>query len=277
MMDRLRRHWPEYLMEAALLGLFMVSACLATALLEHPASPVVRAVPFPMARMLLIGLAMGGTFVLLARSPWGKRSGAHMNPSATLTFLRLGKVNPVDAGFYVLFQFLGGIAGVQLAALILGKLIRDPSINYIVTMPGAPGPITAWIAEAMISFGMMTLVLNLTASKDLARYTPFFAGALVAVYVTLEAPLSGMSMNPARTLGSAFSAAAWSWIWVYFTAPPLGMLVAAEVFLRMHGEHRVACAKLHHQNHHRCIHCGFPGHLRRGAAVSAAAEGQALS
>jgi len=79
------------------------------------------------------------------------------------------------------------------------------------------------------------------------------AGILVATYITFTAPLSGMSMNPARTFGSALPAHVWTHLWIYCTAPLLGMLAAAEVFLRRHGAHRVLCAKLHHQNTKRCI------------------------
>jgi len=73
------------------------------------------------------------------------------------------------------------------------------------------------------------------------------------IYISIEAPVSGMSMNPARTAGSAFSAWNWTAIWIYFTAPPLGMLTAAELYIRSHGAQRVLCAKLHHENQERCI------------------------
>jgi aquaporin Z len=63
-------------------------------------------------------------------------------------------------------------------------------------------------------------------------------------------------MNPARTFGPAFVAQVWDGLWVYFTAPPLGMLMAAEVYLRLRGPAGVECAKLDHQNEKRCIFCG---------------------
>jgi len=75
----------------------------------------------------------------------------------------------------------------------------------------------------------------------------------------LEAPFSGMSMNPARTMGSAFSAELWTGIWIYFTAPPLGMLTAAEIYLWRKGGSAVQCCKLHHSNDKRCIFCGANG------------------
>jgi aquaporin Z len=79
----------------------------------------------------------------------------------------------------------------------------------------------------------------------------------VASYITLEAPLSGMSMNPARTFGSAFFGRNWTAIWIYFTAPLLGMLAAAQLYLARRGRQAVACAKLHHRNSKRCIFCEY--------------------
>jgi aquaporin Z len=116
----------------------------------------------------------------------------------------------------------------------------------------------AFIAELGISFLMMTMVLNVSNSARIARFTGVIAGALVATYITLESPLSGMSMNPARSFASAFPGRIWNSLWLYFTAPPIGMLLAAEVYLRLRGKHAVFCAKLHHENDKRCIfHCNY--------------------
>lgn len=258
MLDALKGHWPEYLMEAAELGIFMVSACVFATLLGHPASPVQQAIPNPLVGRMLMGMAMGLTAISIIFSPWGKRSGAHFNPSVTLTFFRLGKVKPWDALFYIVAQFVGGIAGVLVAAAVLGSLIAHPSVSYAVTVPGPDGPGVAFLAELIISFILMTVVLTISNIRSLARFTGLFAGALVAIYITVEAPLSGMSMNPARTFGSAVSAQLWTALGVYLTAPPLGMLLASEVYLRLKGAHGVICAKLHHQNNKRCIfRCGY--------------------
>jgi aquaporin Z len=255
----LAAHWPEYLMEAAALGFFMLSACSFSVLLEHPSSPVRQAIPDSLPRHALGGLAMGLTLITIVHSPWGKRSGAHMNPALTLAFFLLGKIERWDAIFYGLSQFAGGILGVAIAALALRGTVADPSVNYAVTVPGPQGERVAFFAEAAISFGMMLLVLIVSNTKKLARFTGLFAGSLVAIYITLEAPLSGMSMNPARTFGSAFSAAEWRSVWIYFTAPPLGMLLAAAHYRLWRGPHAVFCAKLHHHNDQRCIfRCNYP-------------------
>ena len=85
-------HWPEYLMEAGLLGVFMVSACVFGALYEFPLSPVHQAITSGFQRRSLMGMSMGLTAIAIVYSPWGKQSGAHINPSVTFTFFRLGKI-----------------------------------------------------------------------------------------------------------------------------------------------------------------------------------------
>jgi aquaporin Z len=250
---RPRGHWAEYAIEGALLGAFMVAACGFATLLEHPASPVRRALADPRLRRALMGLAMGGTAVALIRSPWGRRSGAHMNPALTLAYLRLGKVAGRDALGYAAGQFAGGAAGALVAAALLGMLAGHPAVRYAATVPGPAGVATAFAAEAAISFLLMGVVLAATSSRRLAPRTPLLCGALVAAYIAVEAPISGMSMNPARSLASALVAGEWRALWVYFTAPPLGMLAAAEAWARRYGVGRVLCAKLDHGGTAPCI------------------------
>ena len=258
MTQALREHWPEYLIEAAGLGLFMISACVFVTLWEHPSSPLREAIPSAALRRIFIGAAMGLTAVAIIYSRWGKRSGAHINPAVTLTFFRLGKIEPWDAMFYVSSQFLGATLGVMLSAVALGGSLEVSQVNFAVTVPGKSGVATAFLAELAISFGLMAVILIATNHHRLARYTGLFAGILVATYIAVEAPVSGMSMNPARSFGSSVVAWLWTAQWIYFTAPPLGMLLAAELYLRVKGAHGVYCAKLHHQNSERCIfRCGY--------------------
>jgi aquaporin Z len=260
----LREHWPEYLIEAAALGTFMVAALGFGALLEHPGSPARAAIADPFLRRVLMGIAMGATAIGIIYSRWGQRSGAHMNPAITLTFLRLGKVRPADAFFYIVAQFAGGLAGLALLAAVLGALAADPAVNFVATVPGPDGPGVAFLAEALISAGIMAAVLVASNSPRLMRLTGLLAGTLVFLYIAFEAPISGMSMNPARTLASAVPGSVWTALWIYFLAPPLGMLAAAEIYRRVPGARPVLCAKLHHTLRFRCI-------FRCGHAMPAAA------
>lgn len=256
MTDALRNHWPEYLMEAGCLGLFMISACVFGVILEYPASPIYQNLADPLLRRMLMGVAMGLTAIGIVYSPWGKQSGAHINPSVTLTFYRLGKVHGWDALFYMAAHFVGASTGVLLARGVIGNLLSHPHVNYVVTVPGPYGVGVAFMGEIAISFVLMFVVLHVSNTPNWHRFTGLCAGFLVANYITFETPFSGMSMNPARTFGSALTAQNWTALWLYFVAPAVGMQLAAAAYLRMKGAKAVACAKLHHKNSKRCIFCG---------------------
>ena len=255
MLEAIKQHWPEYLIEAWCLGTFMLSACAFGVLLFHPNSPTGGI--DPALRNVLMGLAMGTTATAIICSPWGRRSGAHYNPAVTLTFLRLGKVRPADAFFYIIFQFIGGTLGVLLAWFIFGSWLEHAAVNFVVTMPGTTGVMAAAGAEFGLAFVLMSTVLIVSNSPRTSRFTPLFAGALIAIFIAVESPVSGMSMNPARTFGSAVVAGQWDAWWVYFLAPPIAMLLAAEAYVRLRGLRPILCAKLDHTGTARCIfNCG---------------------
>ena len=250
-------HWQEYVAEASCLGLFMVSAASFATLLQHPASPFAFAHAGWTARIPM-GVAMGLTLASIVYSPLGGRSGAHMNPAVTLTFLRLGKIAGADVVGYIAAQFVGGASGILAATYVLRRLPADPSVNFVATVPGSAGLFAAFAAEVAISFGMMLTVLAVSNRPRGARLTGICGGLLVATYITFEAPLSGMSMNAARTLGPALLAHTERSLWIYFTAPLLGMLLAAETYMRAGGSAGVICAKLNHPMNVRCIFkCGY--------------------
>jgi aquaporin Z len=246
-------------MESACLGIFMVSAGLFTSLLEYPESPIRHAISNDFLRLALNGLGMGLTAIGIIYSPWGARSGAHMNPAVTWTFFRLGKVSSWDALFYPIFQTLGGITGVLLVKLVLGHVFTDVPVRYVVTVPGKAGVTVAFFAEMVIACCMMLMVLFVTNAQKLARFTGYFGGTLVFLYITFEAPLSGMSINPARTVASAAPSGVWTDAWIYFVAPIGGMLLAVELYHGLRRGARIACAKCNHDMRYRCIFCGHPG------------------
>jgi aquaporin Z len=253
--------WRLYCFEAAELAIFMVSACVCTVLLFHPGYPALRVAPSALLRRVVMGVAMGLTAVLIIHSPMGKRSGAHFNPAITLTYLRLGKVARWDAVFYVVFQFAGGVAGVGLSALMLGQRLGDPGVQYAVTVPGIFGTGGAFAAELFMAALLMGVVLWTSNRPKLAPYTSLCVGVLIAVYIVLFAPVSGFSINPARTVGSAVFAQVWTAVWLYFVAPLAGMLGAAEVYLRSYGADRILCAKLNPDPAYPCpFFCHFPFH-----------------
>ncbi|MEO8275322.1 MAG: aquaporin [Thermoanaerobaculia bacterium] len=254
-------HWREWLIEAGGLGLFMVSAGLFATLLFSPGSPVSHRIGSPLALRALMGLAMGATAAALIYSPWGRRSGAHFNPATTWTFYRLGKVAPVDAIAYPIAQFAGGLAGVVAVSLLVGRPFEERPVDWVATRPGQYGPGVAFAAEVAIAFILMTVVLEVSNRPRFARFTGMCAAALVFLDITFEAPLSGMSLNPARSLASIVPSMDFTGVWIYLTAPLLGMLGAAELYRRWPGIRPVLCAKLHHDDSSPCpFRCGFCRH-----------------
>lgn len=264
----------EYLADGLGLAVFMVSACTFALVLEHPGSPVRALLPDVAVRRALMGLAMGGTLVANVMAPWGRRSGAHWNPGVTLAFWRLGHVRNADVAGYVLAQFAGGAAGVALVALLAGPALADPHVHFVVTRPGPAGVGAAFAAEAFISFVMMSVVVRMMASARAKDWTPWAAGTLLALFIALESPLSGTSLNPARTFGSALLARDWAAFPVYLAAPPLAMALAVEVWRleRLALGVRVGgCAKLLHRDDEPCHFCGQTGREKPGTSAREAA------
>lgn len=233
MLDAFKRHWPHYLAEAAGLGFFMVVASGMTTLLRSPFSPIAGVIENSRLQLVALGLTMGLVIMAIVYSPWGRKSGAHINPAVTLAFWRIGKIKTPDALFYVLFQFLGATFSVQVMGLILGAAFRHPDINYVVTKPGPGGPLQAFIAEAVISFILMLAMFLAGNSREMKRFAGAISGVLIALYLIFEEPYSGMSLNPARSSSSAFAARDWTNLWIYFVSPPLAMLLSCEVFMRL--------------------------------------------
>jgi aquaporin Z len=259
-MKRVDWHWPHYAIEAWGLGTFMfVAGSVAVALNALPPTSAAFVSLHPIAGRAFFGIAMGLTNAAIVYSMWGARSGAHLNPAFTLTFAWLGKLKPADAAAYAIAQFAGGALGFWLAAVLFGRLLLAPPVSAIVTKPGPGGPLHAVLAETAMTFVLMTVVLVVSnAGPNVARFTGIAASALVALYITFEAPISGMSMNPARTLASAVQGHDFTAIWVYFVGPPLGMLAAAVAYVKIRGAHAVRCGRLNHAGPFPCIfNCSF--------------------
>jgi aquaporin Z len=240
--------------EAAGLGLFMLSASSFGILLEHPASPLRQSLSDPLLRRALMGLAMGLTAIALIYSPWGKRSGAHFNPAVTLTFFRLGKVARPDLFGYLIAQFVGGALGILVASTIYGAALSHQSVHFVATRPGSSAAV-AFAAEFVITATLMLVVLVVSNTPRIAAWTGVCAATCVMLFITFEAPISGMSLNPARSFASALAAQDWKSLWIYFVAPTAGMLTAATLYRRT--QRQVTCAKLIHPDGVRCIFCEY--------------------
>ncbi len=224
LIEILRKNWRTYLIEAWALGMFMVSASLFVILVEHPGLPVRNLVESPVLRRLIIGFAMGATAVFLIYSKWGKSSGAHMNPAVTLTFYMLHRISFQDTFWYILFQFIGGYLGIVIFKWFFFGYISNPAVNYVVTVPGTQGYWPAFGIEFLLSFIIIVTVLFSSNSKKIAPFTGYLVGIFLMLSITFTAPVSGMSINPARTAASALTSGEWQGWWIYFVGPVSAML-----------------------------------------------------
>jgi aquaporin Z len=213
----------KYIDEAMGLGIFMFSAGFFDALLEYPGLPFRHELGSALLRRSLVGLSMGLTALYIFTSRFGRQSGAYINPAITIIRYCLGDINRKDGVFYILFQFIGGTLGMCLVVLLFPRWMAHPDVNYIITVPGTAGVAVAFVMEFLISFILIVVVLVLEHSVRLKRYTPWVVSGLIALFITVEAPFSGMSMNPARTFASAIVARQWKVFWLYCAAPLMGM------------------------------------------------------
>jgi aquaporin Z len=240
----------EYAAEFAGTALLLLVGLSAVCVNFSTQSPIVTALPDSNVRRLITGIIFAGTGTAIVYSPLGKRSGGHINPAVTLAFLRLGKITPKSAAIYITVQIAGALTG---AALVLA-IWRGwaTSVRLGATIPNDGGAAAAVAAEVVATFLVVSLILNFVDRPRLMPFTAAAAGTLVAFLVFVEAPISGTSLNPARTLGPALVGSTLTDLWIYLLAPPLGALAAALVY--RHQRSSVACGKLFHNS---TVHCRF--------------------
>ena len=261
----LRGHWPEYALEAGFLALLVLAAGLISAWLETTSGSFASAPRDLAARRLLAGLATGFVVVAMIYSPWGRRSGTHLNPAITLAYLRLGKIGRWDALFYGLAQLAGAVVAVML--LRSGALL--PATTPPSLLSTSIGPTNEWAAfttELVLSATGMLLILFTSNHASWFRWTGAVYGLLVMLIVGCAAPLSGFGMNAARLFAVDASGGSATAHWINLLPPLLGMQLGVEVYRLVTGRSQVLCAKLAHNTQGRCIfRCQHPYQLRANA------------
>ena len=246
-------HWFEY--GAELVGTaFLLFAGVSAVVFDFGVgSPLLSAVPDKSVRLLITGLLFAGSSSLVAISPLGKLSGGHINPAVTLAFWAQGKMHHFDLGGYILGQFLGAIIGTLLVVLIWRG--QAASVGDGMTVPGAGYPLWAvFLVEVSLTFLLVLSIFFFVSSHRLMRWTPLMVWILIAMMVWLAAPISGTSLNPARSFGPALVSWSWHEQWLYWVAPPLGALLAVGAFrLLIVSRRDVLTGKLFHVPHYRSV------------------------
>lgn len=255
----MKLHWSEYLSEFFGTAIMMAIGIGAVVFMWSAGSVMTEVIPSEPWRRLATGVlfAGGGTAVVL--SPLGQRSGGHLNPAMTLAFWLRGKITHTDAAMYVLAQTLGAVLGV----LIVDAVASDAAatVNLGMTTPGLGYSATvALAAELVITFSLIFLVFWAVDRRSVAPFTPYLAGVLIAFLVMIEAPISGTSLNPARSLAPAALMGIFDHLWLYFVGPIAGAVLAVGLYRGIGGEKTATgCAKLHHTDQYPCLFegCGY--------------------
>ena len=220
------RHYEEYASEflgTAFLGFCVVGA---VGLMFAGASPMPAAVPSTWLRLLITGFILGAVGWIVAVSPPGRLSGAHINPAVSVGFWMLGKMHFKDVLGYVLGQLAGGIVGAFLGRWTFGRLgvqVKFGALHPGESIDGA----LALVGEFGTTFALCAVIFTCVSRKNLMRWTPAIATVAVALLVCADGNFSGCGMNPARWLGPALAAYLWRFAWVYTAGPVLGAIAAA--------------------------------------------------
>jgi aquaporin Z len=216
------------------------------------ASVVAGLLPSASLRLLVSGLLFAGIGSLIAVSPLGRRSGGHFNPSVTFGFWLLGHVDRHDLVGYIVSQCLGATLGAWLVVLLWGPVAVRIFDVRTVPGPGVAEP-EAVAIEAAITALLLLTIFFFTARPPIARWTPLAVWVLIALLVWLTAPLTGTSLNPARTLGPDLVARDFTAFWVYVVGPPIGAAAAALLAHLARAHLYPRTAKLHHHHAYRSI------------------------
>lgn len=151
----------------------------------------------------------------------GGLSGAHINPAVTLGFYAAGLFDRDAIWHYILAQCLGAIS----AAFSL-KLLFIGHATYGATLP--TGSMSqSFVLEVIMTYFLMLIILFISQDEATKSFTGLAVGLMVALEATFGGPISGCSMNPARSLGPALASGVWDAFWIYILAPVLGAVLAS--------------------------------------------------
>lgn len=230
------RHWPSYLAEAGGVTLFMIASCCTAVLFHHPDSPIRQVLgESKLLRRAVQALVIGVVLIVIIFNPWSKRSGAHINPAVTLAFRFLSKISAANAFWYITFQCAAAVLSGFVLYQFLKPWYAHPDVNYNLNTPKPEngGWSVALLAEFIISALLMLTTLVALHTEKLRKISGWFNIILIMFYVVFESPFSGMSTNPARSLGTAAAARNFDVYWIYAVAPISAMLLTTMLFRRL--------------------------------------------
>jgi aquaporin Z len=216
--------WRLFLSELIGTALLVVVGLSLVIVMFGAGSPVAQILPSEGLRRLITGFLFGTTGALIALSPIGRVSGAHINPVVTLGFRLMGKLDLLTTLGYIVAQLIGALVG-SLPLLLWGAM--GESVAFGATLPGPGFTLSlVFLGEVVTTFAMISLLAVFLGFRTIRPFTPAIFPPLYAIMVWAESPISGTSTNPARSLGPAVISGQWQVWWIYWIGPMAGMLLA---------------------------------------------------
>lgn len=179
----------------------------------------------------LVGVALAHGLVVLAFAyAYGHLSGTHINPAVTFGLLVGGEIKLRDALSYWVVQLLGGIVGaLVLRFMIAGTEFAGNGLGATTLAPGV-GVLAGFIIELVLTFFLMNTIYNTAVSNKAGQMAPLAIGLTLVFCILMGGPLTGASLNPARTLGPAIASGNFADLWLYFAGPLAGAGLAALLY-----------------------------------------------
>jgi aquaporin Z len=176
----------------------------------------------------LVGVALAhGLVLMVMAAAYGDISGAHINPAVTIGLWAGRQIKSAAAVAYIVVQLLGGIAGALLLRFILGG--GAGSLGATVLGSGV-SPVVGLVVEAVLTFFLVNTIYQTAVRGKAGNLAPVAIGMTLAFAILMGGPLTGASLNPARTIGPAVATGNYSDLWVYLAGPVLGGLGAAALY-----------------------------------------------
>ncbi|MCE1188342.1 MAG: aquaporin [Ignavibacteria bacterium] len=174
-----------------------------------------------------IALSFGLTVAVLIYL-FSEISGAHFNPAVSIVFWRFKRLSGTNVISYILAQLLGAVS----AAFVL-HIIFPGNRGLGATQPVGP-EIQSFLIELLFTFLLMLAILQASSSRRIESHTGLIIGGIIFLEALIGGPVSGASMNPARSFGPAVVSGNYHSLWIYLAAPVLGAMSAGQVFSRIH-------------------------------------------
>lgn len=266
-------HWASWLCELAGTALMLTGGLSAVFLDFGHSSPVATVVPATSARFLVTGVLFAGAGSLVALSPLGRLSGAHLNPVVTLAFWTQGRVKAVDLLGYVTSQFAGAVAACAVLRALWGPTAAALHVGATEPRPGL-GVGAAVAIEAVMTCSLVLTIFFMTSSPRTARWTPFATWVLITLLVWRGAPYTGTSLNPARSTGPAIVAPDYTHLWIYFAGPLAGGALAVLAFAAFRDRHTLTAKLFHDHRYPSTLRTTLPA--AAGSRPIGRADGPAL-